>query len=170
MNKNLSLSLQLILIGCLTFFIHELVHFLAHLSLGHTVNFNINHIDLIQPKKIMDNWKQAWVSGSGAFFTFFQGFVAFLMLKKKSSRFWFNVLLSAFVLRLAAALLAIIKSSDEIKTSIAMGLPSYFWTSIVLLGLLYLIFKAKNKIGLKPRIILIHFTLLVIVTYLFSLI
>lgn len=82
MNKNLSLSLQLILIGCLTFFIHELVHFLAHLSLGHTVNFNINHIDLIQPKKIMDNWKQAWVSGSGAFFTFFQGFVAFLMLKK----------------------------------------------------------------------------------------
>jgi len=102
MNKNLSLSLQLILIGCLTFFIHELVHFLAHLSLG--------------------------------------------------------------------ALLGIIKSSDEIKTSIAMGLPFYFWTSIVLLGLLYLIFKAKNKIGLKPRIILIHFTLLVIVTYLFSLI
>ena len=170
MNKNLSLSLQLILIGCLTYFIHELVHLLAHLSLGHTVDFKINRMDLIQPEKIMDNWKQAWVSGSGAFFTFFQGIVAYLLLRKSSSRFWFNVLLSAFVLRFAAALLGLIKSSDEIKTSIAMGLPSSFWTIIVLFGLLYLIIRAKQNLALQPRIVLTHFSLLLMMTYLFSLI
>lgn len=170
MNKKISLIVQLVVIGCLTYFLHELAHLLAHLSLSHTVDFKINRMDLISPEKISEAWKQGWVSGSGAFFTFFQGIIAYKLLKKTSSLFWFNILLSAFVLRFAAALLGLIKSSDEIKTSIAMGLPSYFWTSIVLGGLFFLLVKAKKQLNIPVKIVLGNFLILLGITYLFSLI
>lgn len=170
MKKNLSLLLQLGLFGCLSYFLHELAHLFAHYSLGHTVDFKINHMTLITPKVISAPWQQAWVSGSGALFSFAQGGIAFYMLKKHASLLWFNVLLAAFSLRFAAALLGLVKSSDEIKTSIAMGLPSYFWTIVVLGGLFLMLNSGRKVVGIPTKQVLGHFLFLLLVTYLFSLI
>jgi len=92
------------------------------------------------------------------------------MLKKHASLLWFNVLLAAFSLRFAVDLLGLVQSSDEIKTSIAMGLPSYFWT-IVVLGRLFLMLNSGRKVvGIPTKQVLGHFLFLLLVTYLFSLI
>ncbi|MGB2171621.1 MAG: hypothetical protein ACPH63_06975 [Flavobacteriaceae bacterium] len=161
--------IQLIVIGCLTYFIHELAHYYAHLSLGHTVDFKINRMDLIDPTKISSGWKQGWVAGSGVLITFLQGSVAYVLLIKRPLMLWFNILLSSFTLRFAAALLGLVKSSDEIKTSIALGLPPYGLT-IVLLGLLmYFVLRAQKQMGIKTTTVFIHFILLFGTTYLFSL-
>ena len=170
MKKNLSLLLQLGLFGCLSYFLHELAHLFAHYSLGHTVDFKINHMTLITPKVISAPWQQAWVSGSAALFSFAQGGIAFYMLKKYASLLWFNVLLAAFSLRFAAALLGLVNSSDEIKTSIAMDLPSYFWTIVVLGGLLLMLYSGRKVVGITTKQVLGHFLFLLLVTYLFSLI
>lgn len=81
MKTNTLLFIQLAIISCTTYFVHELAHFFAHLFLGHSVDFKINHMDLIHSKIISDSWKQALVSGSGVGFTFLQAAIAYLMLK-----------------------------------------------------------------------------------------
>ena len=125
---------------------------------------------LIIPETINTPWQQAWVSGSGALFSFAQGGIAFYLLKKRVSIVWFNVLLSAFSLRFATALLGLVKSSDEIKTSIAMGLPSYFWTIVMLGGLILMLNSGRKVVGITLKQVLGHFMFLLLVTYLFSLI
>ena len=170
MKINLSLLLQLSIFGCLSYFLHELAHLFAHYSLGHQVDFKINHMTLIIPETINTPWQQAWVSGSGALFSFAQGGIAFYLLKKRVSIVWFNVLLSAFSLRFATALLGLVKSSDEIKTSIAMGLPSYFWTIVMLGGLILMLNSGRKVVGITLKQVLGHFMFLLLVTYLFSLI
>ena len=170
MKKGLLLTFQLTIIGCSTYFVHELVHLFAHLSLGHTVDFKINHIDLLLPKTILIPWQQAWVSGSGALFTFLQGIIAYQLLKKSSSMLWFNVLLSAFSLRFAAMILGFTASSDEIKASIALGLPAFFLTVGVMIGFLFLLYRAKKQQNYSTKTILIHFVVMLGITYLFSLI
>ena len=170
MKKTYAFLLQISLLGCLSYFMHELAHLFAHFSLGHQVDFKINHMTLITPKVISTPWHQAWVSGSGALFSFAQGGIAFYMLKKYASILWFNVLLAAFSLRFAAALLGLVKSSDEIKTSIAMGLPSYFWTIVVLGGLFLMLKSGRKVLGISTKQVLGHFLFLLLVTYLFSLI
>ena len=78
------------------------------------------------------------------------------MLKKYRIIFWWNVLLSAFVLRFAATLLGFVTSSDEIKTSIALGLPSYFLTLVTMTGFLFFIYRAKKQLNHSNKTILSH--------------
>lgn len=170
MVKELVPLFQVFFIGCLTYFVHELAHLFIHLGLGHRVAFKMNHIELYQPQQITLPIHRVFVYGSGVFVTFLQGIIGYRLVTRTLNQRGFTLLLAAFTLRFAAAILGLTSNSDEMKTSIAMDLPSYFWTVIVLGGFLFLIYKAMKKSLLNPKSVLGQFLILLLAIYLFSLI
>ena len=170
MPKKLFPFLLVFFIGCLTYFGHELAHLFIHLGLGHRVTFKMNHILIHQPQPIVAPIHRVFVYGSGVLFTFLQGMIGYRVFIKNQSQWGFTLLLAAFTLRFAAAMLGFSTNSDEMKISIAMGLPTYFWTIIVFVGFLILIYKGKKKNGLNLTSVLGQFLILLLAIYLFSLI
>ena len=156
--------------GCLTYFVHELAHLFIHLGLGHSVTFKMNHIIVHQPQPIATPIHRVFVYGSGVLFTYLQGIIGYRIFIRTHNTWGFTLLLAAFTLRFAAAILGITSKSDEMKISSAMGLPPYFWTIIVLGSFLFLIHKGMKKNVLSPKSVLGQFLILLLAVHSFSLI
>ena len=160
----------LVLISCLTYFLHECAHGLAYFYFEIDFDLKLNTIVLQKDDLFLTQFQKSVIYGSGVGFTFLQGVTGFLLVKKGSSNFGFLLLLSAAVFRWAATLQGIWTGSDEIQMSIAMGLPTTFWPLLVSLSFLILVIYSKRKMAVSNQKLFGVSSLFLLVTYLFSLI
>ena len=165
-NKPLLELLSFVPLTVVTYFFHELAHYFAYVILDHEVLLKHNTVQLLQTSSAFGTTDVQFIYGSGVAFTFLQCLCAYLILKRKPSLLFFNILLAGFCLRLTAALaefFSIVETSDEILLSKALNLPSYTITTIVIITLQILIFKARRRLGLskaKSRTNVLFFILL----------
>ena len=165
-NKPLLELLSFVPLTVVTYFLHELAHYFAYVILDHEVLLKHNTVQLLQTSSAFGTTDVQFIYGSGVAFTFLQCLCAYLILKRKPSLLFFNILLAGFCLRLTAALaefFSIVETSDEILLSQALNLPSYTITTIVIITLQILIVKARRKLGLskaKSRTNVLFFILL----------
>lgn len=158
--------LSFIPLAIATYFFHELAHYFAYVMLDYEVILKYNTVQLLHNSTPFSTKDALFIYGSGVAFTFLQCFCAYLILKRKPLLLFFNILLAGFCLRLTAALaefFSIVETSDEILLSIALNLPNYTITTIVIISLQILIVKARRKLGLskaKSRTNIIFFILL----------
>ena len=162
--------LGLIVVACLTYFLHECAHGMAYFYFEIDFDLKLNTIVLQKDDLFLTQFQKGVIYGSGVGFTFLQGVTGFLLVKKGSSNFGFLLLLSAAVFRWAATLQGIWTASDEIQMSIAMGLPTTFWPLLVSLSFLILVIYSKRKMAVSNQKLFGVSSLFLLVTYLFSLI
>ena len=167
---HLTFLLDLIVVACLTYFLHECAHGLAYFYFEIDFDLKLNTIVLQKDDLFLTQFQKSVIYGSGVGFTFLQGVTGFLLVKKDSSNFGFLLLLSAAIFRWAAALQGIWTSSDEIQMSIAMGLPTTFWHLLVSLSFLIMVIYTKRKMAVSNQKLFGVSSLFLLVTYLFSLI
>src|SRR5210317_1913352 len=94
--------LGLIVVACLTYFLHECVHGLAYLYFEIDFDLKLNTIVLQKDDLSLTQFQKSVSYGSGVGFTVLQGVTGLLLVKKGSSNFGFFLLLSAAVFRWAA--------------------------------------------------------------------
>jgi len=142
--------LGLIVVACLTYFLHECAHGLAYFYFEIDFDLKLNTIVLQKDNLFLTQFQKSVIYGSGVGFTFLQGATGFLLVKKDSSNFGFLLLLSAAVFRWAATLQGIWTGSDEIQMmSLAMGLPTTFWPLLVSLSFLIMVIYSKRKMAVS---------------------
>lgn len=166
---HLTFLLGLIVVACLTYFLHECAHGLAYFYFEIDFDLKLNTIVLQKDDLFLTQFQKDVIYGSGVGFTFLQGVTGFLLVKKDSSNFGFLLLLSKAVFRWAATLQGIWTASDEIQMSIAMGLPTTFWPLLVSMSFLIMVIYSKRKMAVSNQKLFGVSSLFLLVTYLFSL-
>ena len=167
-NLRLSHFIFLILLSCLTYFFHECAHWLAYYSYEIDAQLNVNTIRLPQEIRLTAMQKVI-IYGSGVFFTLLQGYIGFLLALKKDSFIGFYILLSAAVFRWAAIIQGIFSSSDELKVSLAMGTPAWFWPILIGITFLGMVFYSSKKLNIPLKTLTMTSLGFLLVTYLYSL-
>lgn len=98
----IKLFIGLLLLPCFTYFTHECAHGLAYLFFEIDFNLKLNTIILQAEPMPFTKIQKIVIYGSGVGFSFLQGFVGFLLLKKYRASFGFLLLLSAAVFPLGS--------------------------------------------------------------------
>ncbi len=166
----INLFIGLLLLPCFTYFSHECAHGLAYLFFEIDFNLKLNTIVLQAEPMPFTKIQKIVIYGSGVGFSFLQGFVGFLLLKKYRASFGFLLLLSAAVFRWAAIFQGIWAGSDEKQMSLAMGLPTAVWPLFISLSFLIMVLFSKKKMAVSNRKLFGTIFLFLLVTFLFSLI
>lgn len=159
----------LIVATFLTFFFHELSHWIAFELLGYNAGFTLNgtsandtSIKLIKVHRII-------TSASGPIFTIIQGVVFYFVLKKHKNIMLYPFLFLPFIMRLGAAWANQIQPNDEGRISLDLGFNLYTISTIVVLFLFFLVYKTSknNKIPIILNIItfIVSIILIISLTY-----
>ena len=98
-----------------------------------------------------------------------KGILGFLLALKKDSFIGFYILLSAAVFRWAAIIQGIFSSSDELKVSLAMGTPPWFWPILIGITFLGMVFYSSKKLNIPLKTLTMTSLGFLLVTYLYSL-
>jgi len=145
---NILLILIIGLIVFVSFFFHELAHYLMGTSLGYDMKMSLNSVR-IDNQTYSEDYHKLLVTAAGPIFTIITAFIAFFMLKKRNNPFLYIVLFVAFAMRsLAAGISLLFNPNDEARLSQAfdmgvMTLPAI--VSICLFGLLFWIARSIKK-------------------------
>ena len=151
----------------LTFFFHEMSHWLAYELLGYDAGFTLNGASLKDSSIKLTKSHRIITSASGPIFTIIQAVVFYFILKKHKNVMLYPFLFLPFVMRLGAAWANQFQPNDEGRISLDLGLNLYTISIIVVAFLFFLIFKIskKNKLSMVRNII----TFIVSIILLFSL-
>ncbi|MGC6480275.1 MAG: hypothetical protein ACON42_07840 [Flavobacteriaceae bacterium] len=161
--------LFLIVLPCLTYFLHECTHWLVYRFYGIDARLDLNTISL--PQEIgLTSTQQFIIYGSGVFFSLIQGIIGYFIALRKDIFIGSSLLLSAAVFRWAAILQGIVSSSDEIKMSQAMGVYDSVWPLIISGSFFMMLFYVYKKGRLEMKFICGISLIFLLITYLYSLI
>ena len=167
-NLRFSHFLFLFLLPCLTYFFHEYAHWLAYHSYEIDAQLYVNTIRL--PKEIrLTAMQKVIIYGSGVIFTLLQGVIGFWVALKKDSLIGFYILLSAAVFRWAAMMQEIFSTSDELKVSLAMEIPSFSWPLLIAITFLGMVFYSSKKLNFPIKNLTKISLSFLLATYLYSL-
>ncbi|WP_299113244.1 hypothetical protein [uncultured Winogradskyella sp.] len=139
----------------LTFFFHEMSHWVAYELLGYDAGFTLNGASLKDSTIKLPKAHRIITSISAPIFTIVQAIVFYFILKKRKSIMLYPFLFLPFIMRLGASWANQFKPNDEGRVSLDLGLNLYTISAIVVAFLFYLIFKIskKNKYSLGFNII-----------------
>ncbi|PQJ80125.1 hypothetical protein [Polaribacter porphyrae] len=145
----------LIIATFLTFFFHEMSHWIAYELLGYDASFTLNGAGVKDASKKLSKTEQIITSASGPIFTIIQAIVFYLILKKRNNILLYPFLFLPFVMRLGAAWANQFQPNDEGRISLNLNLNLYTISSIVVIFLFFLIFKISkyNKFSLFLNVI-----------------
>ena len=140
----------LIIATFLTFFFHEMSHWIAYELLGYEAGFTLNGASVKDSSIQLPKLHRMITSAAGPLFTIIQAIVVYLILKKNKNIFLYPFLFLPFIMRLGAAWANRFQPNDEGRISLDLGLNLYFVSSIVVLLLFFLVAKIskKNKISI----------------------
>lgn len=138
-----------------TFFFHEMSHWIAYELLGYNAGFTLNGASLKDSSIKLTKAHRIITSASGPIFTICQAIVFYFILNKHKNIMLYPFLFLPFVMRLGAGWANIFQPNDEGRISLDLGLNLYVISIIVVLFLFFLVFKIskKNKISLIQNII-----------------
>ena len=161
--------ISLLLLPCLTYFLHEYVHWIVYRFYGIDALLFLNTIELSQEDVALTKSQQFLIYGSGVFFSLFQGITGYVIALNRDLYFGSSLLLSAAVFRWTAILQGVYSSSDEIKMSQAMGVHDILWPLIISGSFFLMIFYVYTR-GLPLKFIYGTSLLFLLITYFYSLI
>lgn len=152
----------------LTFFFHEMSHWIAYELLGYDAGFTLNGASVKNTSIKLTKAHRIITSASGPIFTIIQGIVFYFVLKKHKNIMLYPFLFLPFIMRLGATWANRFQPNDEGRISLDLGLNLYTTSTIVVAFLLFLVFKIskKNKLSIAVNII----TFIVSIILLFSLV
>ena len=158
----------MILATFLSFFFHEISHWLAYELLGYDAGFTLNGASIKDTNIKLSKAHRIITSGSGPLFTIIQAIVFYFLLKKHKNLLLYPFLFILFIMRLGASWANRFEANDEGRISLDLGLNLYAVSTIVVRFLFFLIYKIskKNNIPISLNII----TLLVSILLLFTLV
>jgi hypothetical protein len=145
----------LIVATFLTFFFHELFHWLAYEALGYEAGFTLNGASTRGSDVNLTKLERIITSSSGPIFTMIQATVFYFLLKKHKNIMLYPFLFIPFIMRLGASWANQFKPNDEGRISLDLGLNLYAISIIVVAFLFFLIFKISrdNKYSVVFNII-----------------
>lgn len=151
----------------LTFFFHEMSHWIAYELLGYDAGFTLNGASVKDKAIKLPKMHRIITSISGPVFTIVQAIVFYYILKKHKSKMLYPFLFLPFIMRLGATWANQFQPNDEGRVSLDLGLNLYALSTIVVAFLFFLVFKIsrKNKYSIVFNII----TFIVAAVLLFSL-
>ncbi len=156
----------------LTFFFHEMCHWIAYELLGYNAGFTINGANVKDSSIKLPKAHRIITSAAGPVFTIIQAVVFYFILKKYTNILLYPFLFLPFIMRLGASWANQFQPNDEGRISLDLGLNLYTISAIVVAFLLFLVFKTskKNKYSIVLNIItfVVSAILLLCLTYLDS--
>ncbi|WP_299123195.1 hypothetical protein [uncultured Tenacibaculum sp.] len=156
----------MIIAAFLTFFFHEMSHWISYELLGYKAGFTLNGASLKDSSIKLTKMNRIITSGAGPLFTIVQGVVFYYILKKYKNIMLYPFLFLPFVMRLGATWANQFQPNDEGRISLDLGLNLYA-ISIIVVGFLFFLvvrISKKNKFSIVVNII----TFLVSIILLFA--
>jgi hypothetical protein len=140
----------LIIATFLTFFFHEMCHWIAYELLGYDAGFTLNGASIKNSSLKLTKTERIITSAAGPIFTICQAIVFYIILKKNKTILLYPFLFLPFVMRLGAGWANKFMPNDEGRISLDLNLNLYAVSSIVVAFLFFLVFKVskKNKISI----------------------
>ncbi len=138
----------------LSFFFHEVAHYIMGRALGYDMTMTLNTVILSEGEhKFL--WHEQLIGAAGPIFTILTAIIFFALLKKKDNIYLYLLLFMAFIQRLLAAVISFFNANDEARISEylrigKMTLPII--VSLSLFGLVYIMAK-KYKYNWKFNLI-----------------
>ncbi len=139
----------------LTFFFHEMCHWIAYELLGYDAGFTLNGASVKDSSIKLTKAHRIITSASGPVFTIIQGIVFCFVLKKHKNTILYPFLFLPFIMRLGATWANQFQPNDEGRISLDLGFNLYTISTIVVAFLFFLVFRIskKNKFPLVLNII-----------------
>ena len=138
---------MLVLATFLTFFFHEMCHWLSYEFMGYDAGFTLNGASMKNSAIELSKTQRIITSGSGPLFTICQAIVLYFILKKHKSIMLYPFLFLPFIMRLGAAWANKFEPNDEGRISLDLGLNLYVVSIIVVALLLFLVYRISRKNG-----------------------
>lgn len=134
----------------LTFFFHEMTHWLTYELLGFDAGFTLNGASVKDATIKLSKNQRIITSASGPIFTIIQAIIFYFILKKGKNIMLYPFLFLPFIMRLGASWANQFEPNDEGRISLDLGLNLYTISAIVVIFLFFLVCKIskKNKISL----------------------
>ncbi len=163
-NNLIKYTIAIVVATFITFFFHEMSHWVSYELLGYDAGFTLNTANVKNPEIKLSTNQRIITSGSGPLFTIIQATVFYFILKKKNNLMLYPFLFLPFVMRLGAGIANVFEANDEGRISLYLGLNLYTISVIVVTFLFFLVYKTskRGKYGLKTNIFTFIMALLLI--------
>ncbi|RTY90126.1 hypothetical protein EKM01_11645 [Flavobacterium sp. RSP46] len=152
----------LILATLITFFFHEMSHWISYKLLGYNAGFTLNGASLKDSTIELSKIQRIITSASGPLFTIIQGITFFFILRKYNNVMLYPFLFLPFVMRLGAGWANQFQPNDEGRISLALNFNLYTLSAIVVAFLLFLIFRISKQNKFSFSLNLLTFTISII--------
>ena len=145
----------------LTFFLHELSHWIAGELLGYKMTMTLNGVTLAEGQ-YLKTWHETFVSAAGPVFTIIQATAIYIIMQQNKNTLFYPFLFSPLYMRVLAGVMNFINLNDEGRISKTLGLGTFTLSIIICLLLLFFVFKIskQNQYSLKFQITNLLLTML----------
>ena len=134
----------------LTFFFHELCHWLAGESLGYKMTMTINGVT-VTVGQYLKNWHETFVSAAGPIFTLIQATVFFFIMRQYTNVFLYPFLFSPMYMRVLAGTINFVKLNDEGRISNTLGIGTFTISIVICFILLFYVLKISKQNNYKTK-------------------
>lgn len=146
--KDQKISISYIIIGTLavilTWFIHELAHWITAEMLGYESIMRINAVYPVEGQNQTELHSNI-ISATGPLVTILQALIVFMVLRLRSwNKYLYPFLFTAFYMRFLAGLMNVIKANDEGRISAYLDL-GLFTIPVLVGGILFLMVYKISK-------------------------
>lgn len=139
----------MVLATFLTFFFHEICHWIAYELLGYDAGFTLNGASVKDSSIKLTKAHRMITSAAGPLFTLIQGTAFYFILKKYNIKLLYPFLFLPFFMRLGASWANQFEPNDEGRISLDLGLNLYVISGIVVAYLLFLVVRVSKKKNIR---------------------
>ncbi len=144
-NNIILYTIVLAIASFLTFFFHEMSHWVAYELLGYDAGFSLNGANLKNSKIELSKTQRIITSASGPLFTILQSILVYFLIKKRKNLFLYPFLFLPFAMRLGAGIANVFQPNDEGRISLYLGLNLYTISFVVVSFLFFLVHKTSKR-------------------------
>lgn len=140
--------LALVLVGPITYLIHEGAHWIVGRALGLDVSFSLNGVT---PRSGATEAQMLALSAAGPAITYAQALLAYLAVRREANSVAFAFLLWAAFMRVVATGISVVLPNDEARVSLVLG-AGYWTLPIITSGTLcYLAWAGSRMFDARAR-------------------
>ena len=128
----------------ITFFLHELSHWIAGELLGYKMTMTLNSVSLTEGK-YLKTWHETIVSAAGPVFTILQASTFYIIMRQNKDFLLYPFLFAPLYMRVLAGVMNFINLNDEGRISNTLGIGTFTLSILVCMLLLFFVFKISKK-------------------------
>ena len=128
----------------LTFFLHELFHWITGEILGYKMIMTLNSVTPASGQ-YREDWHNTLVSAAGPLFTIIQAAILYFIMRKNKNVLLYPFLFIPLYMRILAGVMNVINLNDEGRISRTFGLGTFTLSILVCLFLFFLVYKISRQ-------------------------